>query len=177
MISTKIFKLFCVFFSVVLAVFPPASVFGEEAKQVSPDAIDLSLKTIDGEKINLKDYRGKKMVHLMFWATWCPHCLLEMPRLKELYEAVGDRPYEIFAVDVGSSDSLKRIRKIQKQYQIPCPIIFDKEGESPKQCKIISVPYNVVIDMNGVIKERYCEIPKDPVAYLNKLFPSQAQLQ
>ena len=177
MISNKILILVHFAFFVMLVVFPVAPALGEEAEQVNPDAIDLSLKTIDGEEIDLKKYRGKKMVHLMFWATWCPHCLLEMPRLKELYEAVGDKPYEIFAVDVGSSDSLKRIRKIQKQYQIPCTIIFDKEGESPKQCKIISVPYNVVIDMNGVIKERFCEIPKDPVAYLNKLFPSQAQLQ
>jgi len=144
-----------------------------EGKQPDSDALDFTLAALDGEKVSLKDYRGKKVVHLMFWATWCPKCLLEMPKLKELYDTVGDRPYEILAVNVGYNDSLKRIRKIKEKYKIPCKIIFDKKGEVSKGCAVVYVPCHLIIDKDGVIKYRFNELPPDPVKYLNELFPPQ----
>ncbi len=144
-----------------------------EGKQADSDTLDFSLAALDGEKVSLKDYRGKKVVHLMFWATWCPKCLLEMPNLKKLYDTVGDRPYEILAVNVGYNDSLKRIRKIKEKYQIPCKILFDEKGEVSKGCAVVYVPCHLIIDKDGVIKDRFSELPADPVKYLNKLFPPQ----
>ncbi len=37
-----------------------------EGKQSDSDTLDFSLAALDGEKVSLKDYRGKKIVHLMF---------------------------------------------------------------------------------------------------------------
>ncbi|MBW1855555.1 MAG: TlpA family protein disulfide reductase [Deltaproteobacteria bacterium] len=147
-----------------------------EGKQADSDTLDFSLAALDGEKVSLKDYRGEKVVHLMFSATWCPKCLLEMPNLKKLYDTVGDRPYEIPAVNVGYNDSLKRIRKIKEKYQIPCKILFDEKGELSKGCAVVFVPCHIIIDKDGVIQDRFSELPADPVKYLNELFPPQKKL-
>ncbi len=96
-----------------------------------------------------------------------------MPKLKKLYDTVGDRPYEILAVNVGYNDSLKRIRKIKEKYQIPCKILFDEKGEVSKGCAVVYVPCHLIIGKDGVIKDRFSELPADPVKYLNKLFPPQ----
>jgi len=133
--------------------------------------LDFSLKTIEGEEVCLKDYRGKKMVHLLLWAAWCPHCLIEIPKLNKLYQAIGERPYEILAIDVAPNDSLKRIKKIQEQYRIPCKVIFDKEGKVAKSCGVVGVPLHIVIDKEGVEKNRFNELPDDPITYFNLLFP------
>ena len=138
------------------------------AQDANPDTLDFSLKTIDGADVHLEDYRGKKIVHLLFWATWCPHCLMEMPKVKEIYTALDSNAYEILAIDVGINDTLKRIRKIQKKYEIPCKILLDEKGDVTKKCKIVGVPYHIIIGKDGTIIDRFNELPKDPLAYLKK---------
>jgi len=139
-----------------------------EAKESDKKTVDFSLKTIDGTDIRLQDYRGKKVVHLVFWATWCPHCLMEMPKVKEIYHTLDSNAYEILAIDVGINDTLKRIRKIQKKYGIPCKILLDEKGEVTRQCKIVGVPYHIIIGKDGTIIDRFNELPKDPLVYLQK---------
>jgi len=148
-----------------------------EGKQLDSDVLDFSLSTIDGEKVCLKDYRGKKMVHLLFWATWCPKCLLEMPKIKKLHDAIGERPYEILTVNVGYNDSPERIRKIKERYQIPCKILFDNGGKVSQGCGVMYVPRHIIIDKDGRVKDSFSELPEDPVKYLDQLFPQQNNLK
>lgn len=138
------------------------------AQGENTDTLDFSLKTIDGIEVRLEDYRGKKVVHLVFWATWCPHCLMEMPKIKELYNGLGEAGYEILAIDVGINDTITRIRKIQKKYGIPCKILIDEKGAVTKRCNIVGVPYHIIVDKNGKIVDRFNELPEDPRTYLNK---------
>ncbi len=60
---------------------------GPPAGQAAPD---FTLTTLSGEKLSLADLRGK-VVLLDFWATWCGPCLGEIPTLRQVYEAFGER--------------------------------------------------------------------------------------
>ena len=142
-----------------------------ESKESDSKTVDFSLKTIDGEEVSLSDYRGKKIVHLVFWATWCPHCLMEMPKVRALYEALQNKPYEVLALDVGINESIKRIRKIQKKYEIPCKILLDDNGQATKLFKIIGVPCHIVVGKDGTVLDRVNELPKDPIAYMTQFLP------
>jgi len=44
---------------------------------------------MNGNRINLEDYRGKT-VFINLWATWCPPCRAEMPHISEMYKKVKD---------------------------------------------------------------------------------------
>jgi peroxiredoxin len=145
----------------------------QHAEQDTTELIDFTLKSIDGEEVSLKHYRGKKIVHLVFWATWCPHCLMEMPKVNELYQALQNKPYEVLAVDVGINESIKRIRKIQKQYKIPCKILLDENGVVTRLFKIVGVPCHTIIGMDGKILDRVNELPKDPLPYMKKFFSEE----
>ena len=144
-----------------------------EAKECDSETFDFTLKTIEGEEVSLKDYRGEKIVHLVFWATWCPHCLMEMPKVGELYQELQNKPYEVLAVDVGINESIKRIRKIQKKYKIPSKILIDDKGVATKLFKIIGVPCHIIIGKDGTILDRVNELPKDPLAYMQKFLPQE----
>ena len=162
-----IFILFCVTLCSLLLRHPfPDPV---EANECDSETFDFTLKTIDGKEVSLKDYRGEKIVHLVFWATWCPHCLMEMPKVGKLYQALQNKPYEVLAVDVGINESIKRIRKIQKQYEIPSKILLDEKGDVTKLFKIIGVPCHIILGKDGTILDRVNELPKDPVAYMQKI--------
>src|SRR5690554_4169678 len=43
---------------------------------------DITLETLDGDSVSLRDLQGETVV-LNLWATWCPPCLREMPLLAE----------------------------------------------------------------------------------------------
>lgn len=43
-------------------------------------APDFQLRTLDGQKVRLSEFRGK-VVLINFWTTWCSACLSEMPEL------------------------------------------------------------------------------------------------
>jgi len=142
-----------------------------EGPQPAADTVCFSLKSIDGENISLKDFRDKKVVHLLFWATWCPHCLMEMPKIKELHQSISSKSYEILAIDVGLNDTLPRIKKIQNQYHIPCKILLDENGEVTRKYGIIGVPYHIIIGKDGTILDRFNELPEDHVKRIKKLIP------
>jgi peroxiredoxin len=145
----------------------------QHAEPEKTEPLNFTLKSIDGEEVSLKDYRGKKIVHLIFWATWCPHCLMEMPKVNELSQSLGKKPYEALAVDVGINESIKRIRKIQKQYKIPCKILLDENGMVTRLFKIVGVPCHIIIGTDGGILDQVNELPKDPLTYMKKFLPPE----
>jgi len=144
----------------------------QEPTQTNQAAPDFSLKTIDGEDVSLNSYRDKKVVHLVFWATWCPSCLMEIPKLKKLHEAIGDKPYEIVSIDVGVNDSVKKVRQVQERYQLSYKMLFDEAGDVSRQYGIMGVPTHFIINKEGVIINRFNQLPEDTTAYLAQFFPS-----
>ena len=82
----------------------------------------------------------------------------------------------MLAVDVGINESIKRIRKIQKKYKIPSKILIDDKGEATKIFKIIGVPCHIIIGTDGTILDRVNELPKDPLAYMQKFLPQDDKM-
>ena len=172
-VQNSLFLCFLICVALTSVLIPHSSPDRIEAKECDSETFDFTLKTIDGEEVSLKDYRGEKIVHLVFWATWCPHCLMEMPKVGKLYQEFQNKQYEVLAVDVGINESIKRIRKIQKKYNIPSKILIDDKGVATKLFKIIGVPCHIIIGKDGTILDRVNELPKEPLSYMQKVLPSE----
>lgn len=167
----KSFRLICIILFVLHLFICTAWI--EDTYVYAEDILDFSLSTLEGEKVHLKDYRGNKMVHLVFWSTWCPKCLMDMTKLKKIWATRETRPYEIVAINVGLSESHERIKKIKNQYQMPFTVVLDNKGAVTKDFGVISIPCNIIIDQEGVIRDRFNELPEDPEEFFNKVFADQ----
>ena len=70
-------------------------------------APDFTVSDIDGRTHRLSDYHGKNLL-VVFWATWCPACKLEIPHLIELRKLYNEDELGIVAISNESQEDLKR---------------------------------------------------------------------
>jgi thiol-disulfide isomerase/thioredoxin len=62
-------------------------------------APDFTLTDLDGQTHKLSDYRGKEVM-VVFWASWCGPCKMEVPHLKELRNALPQDKLAILAINM-----------------------------------------------------------------------------
>lgn len=139
----------------------------EEAEKRTPAAVqntglkpgslapDFTLDTLDGKKVSLKEYQGKKVI-LNFWATWCPPCREEMPEMQKFYQDYRQEDVEILAVNLEYSETKpEKIRDFVKEYGIAFPIPLDEKNTTGKQFRAVSIPTSYFIDEKGIITKMH----------------------
>lgn len=119
--------------------------------KVGDKAPNFILKTLSGEKVNLSDLIGKKVI-LNFWATWCPPCREEMPAMEQVYQKYKNQEVEIVAVNstVGK-ETVDKVKKFTEELNITFPIPLDVEAEVFKVYQIYGLPTTYFINTKGVI--------------------------
>lgn len=121
-----------------------------------------NVKTLDGsnvpdsiifynekeEKYSLDQFEGKTIL-LVFWATWCPSCIKEMPDLDILQKDFRKLPFEVIPI---SQDyhGIKAVQDYYKNYEIRyLPIYHDYKNQLFKAFSIVGLPTSILIDPDG----------------------------
>lgn len=112
-------------------------------------APDFTLKNLDGEDVTLSDYKGK-IVFLNFWATWCPHCVREMPDFNKL--AAENDDMVILAVDV--MEDKKLVVDYIEKGGYDFDVVLDEKGEVAMKYLISPLPTTYFIDADGILLGR-----------------------
>ena len=111
-------------------------------------APDFTLNDIAGKQHKLSDYRGRDTI-LIFWATWCGPCLMEIPHLIALRNTVGEGKLAILAISNENSALVKRFvadRKINYT-------VFSDARTMPMPFSLVnSIPSSFFINPEGKIK-------------------------
>jgi thiol-disulfide isomerase/thioredoxin len=114
----------------------------------------IELRDIQGRVWQRRDLAGR-VVLVDVWATWCAPCLAELPTLKRLNGAYGDR-----LVMLGISlDTLSRrdFMSWLSRHDVTWPQIFDGRGYSgsvARRLGITSVPASWLFDASGSLAGR-----------------------
>jgi cytochrome c biogenesis protein CcmG, thiol:disulfide interchange protein DsbE len=151
----KIIGVMCVMIIILIGIF---ITFKEKPRSVGVNigdaAPDFELQTIDGQSVKLSDYKGKKVI-LNFWATWCPPCKEEMPKLEKYYDQ-KPADVELLAVNFTVTEK-KRENVVQfvQKHQYSYPILLDEKNKVNSTYEILSLPTTYFIDSEGVIREKF----------------------
>ncbi len=109
---------------------------------------DFAFVDIDGNEHRISDFKGKNAV-LVFWATWCPACRVEVPHLIALREAVGEDELEIVAV---SQESVDELRAFAEGAGINY-VVGTVDSELPEPfAGVRSIPMTFFVDPEGRLK-------------------------
>ncbi len=124
---------------------------GLNAGQRPPDfqAVDLQ-----GKSHSLAAHQGEIVV-LHFWATWCPYCRAEIPKLKQLVQTHAGDKVTVLAVSV--DDDPARVREFVRAQQLPYPVISEVENQQPlsDRFRVGGIPTTYVINRQGLLVGRF----------------------
>ena len=87
---------------------------GSKLKKGQP-APDFTLKDLDGKTWKLSDLKGKKIVMIDFWATWCNICKREMPILQKVYQEYKGKGVEFFGIALDENDRRRSRRSSRRR--------------------------------------------------------------
>jgi len=121
---------------------------------VGKDAPDFTLTDLEGKVHKLSDYRGRNVM-LVFWATWCPPCRMEIPHLIDLRNRIKEDELVILAIAYRTPRNTKEmVEQFVKQMEvINYTVISAKESDlSTPFNRINSIPSSFFIDPEGKIK-------------------------
>lgn len=113
------------------------------------EAPAISVQGLDGQSHSLDALREGRPTVLIFWATWCGHCRAEIPRIKEAWNRFGKSGVKVLAIDPGIRDSLAKVQRYVKKYDLDYPVFFDSHQQSRTAFGLRGTPTIILLDATG----------------------------
>ena len=138
----------------LIAACGPGSPDAVDATAVKPvadrqAAPDFELKDMNGQTVQLSDYRGQ-VVLLNFWATWCGPCKIEIPWFVDFEKKHKDNGFSVLGVsmDEGGWDAVKSyLDRADVNYRI----LMGNDDVAMLYGGVESLPTSFLIDRDGNI--------------------------
>jgi thiol-disulfide isomerase/thioredoxin len=111
-------------------------------------AADFQLSDATGRLLQLQKQRGK-VVFLNFWAIWCPPCRHEMPMLEQVYQALREQPFVLWAVNF--QEGQEEVSRFMRDQRLHFPALLDLDGSVSRRYKVQGLPMTYIVDCAGMI--------------------------
>lgn len=112
-------------------------------------APDFELRTTTGQRFQLSENVGKKIIVLNFFATWCGPCREEMPELNRYFNAHKSDSFLLVGID--AEETQDRVEQFLKDLAIDFPAGVD-QGPIQKQYGVSAFPTTVLIGVDGKVQ-------------------------
>ncbi|HEX2867821.1 MAG TPA: TlpA disulfide reductase family protein [Ignavibacteriales bacterium] len=114
--------------------------------QIDKAIWDSRLTTLSGEKIDLRQYKGKYLL-LNFWGEWCGGCIQEIPELLSINEKYS--PDKIKIISFIRMNNKEKALKMIKEKKMTWPQV-ELGKEFQEKFRIKGYPTNILILPDGV---------------------------
>jgi cytochrome c biogenesis protein CcmG, thiol:disulfide interchange protein DsbE len=126
----------------------PAPSFSLEVLErgVLPPRLQRLTPTFSGAKLSLRQLQGTPVV-LNFWASWCPPCREEAPRLQRGWEHQGARGVLFLGLDM--QDIRSDARDFLRSFRITYPTVRDPGKDVANRYGATGLPETYFISARG----------------------------
>jgi thiol-disulfide isomerase/thioredoxin len=124
----------------------------EEKRPITGKVPTVALKSYSGETFTLAG-DDKEVTLLVFWATWCQPCLMEMPTLVKLHDKYRGRNFRVVSINVDDPEGQK-VKSIARDYGINYPVLVGNEEIMKQFGGIVALPTSFLIGRDGRIREK-----------------------
>ena len=113
-----------------------------------PAAPGVQFTTLHGQQLSMQQLQGK-VVLVNFWATTCPGCIAEMPKLIDTYQRYRGKGFEVVAVAM-AYDPPSQVANYVQAHALPFPVALDVQGDIAKAFNNVKLtPTAFLIDRRG----------------------------
>lgn len=106
---------------------------------------DLRIPNQTNHMVPISGVTGQLNV-IVFWASWCPHCIRELPKLKALYDNMqGKLGVYAVSVDTSKTDWIQAVNDLELKW-LNVNELKGWESESLEQFGVTSTPTLILID-------------------------------
>jgi thiol-disulfide isomerase/thioredoxin len=109
-------------------------------------ALDFRLLDLQGNPHTLREHRGQVLM-LIFWATWCKSCPLELPHLSEIARALA--PQGLVTLSINGEKELAPVEQFARA--LAFPVLRDPDDRVRAAYDAFAVPRVVIVDRSGRI--------------------------
>ena len=116
-------------------------------------APSFSANDLAGVQRTVKPHDGRILV-LHFWASWCPYCRGEIPKLTRLHQEWASKKVDVLTVS--TDQDLDTLKQFLSQMKLPYPVIADLQTDPSvsDQYGISGIPVTYVILPDGHIASK-----------------------
>ncbi len=114
-------------------------------------APEFSLRDLRGEIVTLSSFRGKSVVILDFWATWCGPCKATLPSMHALRAKYKGKGLEILNVNI--QEDRDTVTAYLNREGLDLRVPLDMQGLVARSYSVNAIPALFVIDKRGGIVE------------------------
>lgn len=105
---------------------------------------------LGGGEVDLAALKGRKVVILDFWASWCAPCVKSLPATSEVAGAYKDKGVALYAVN--AEEEPRTIRAFLRSHRLRLAVVLDRDGSVAALFGVDALPYTVIIDRTGLIR-------------------------
>ena len=111
-------------------------------------APDFTVEMLDGSKVTLSALQGKPTL-LIFWATWCPPCRLELSKLQEhIIDRYGDK---INVLPISRGEERAKVEEYISKMGYTFAVGLDGDHSIYRKYATNYIPRCFVIDAKGKV--------------------------
>lgn len=133
--------------------------FYMENEDIGKPVKDFTLKVVNGEEASLEKYRDGQKAIIFFWATWCPHCRMQLGNLNRDQSAIKKKNIKIVLVNVGESEPI--VNKYMKKNKIDMNVFLDEQSEVSDLYGLIGLPTFYYVGEDGLVIDVQHALPED----------------
>ncbi|MBK4734963.1 TlpA disulfide reductase family protein [Noviherbaspirillum pedocola] len=116
-----------------------------------PGLPEVSLSTLDGHPIAIRDFSGRPLV-VNLWATWCAPCRRELPVLRDAQLAEKDVIF-VFADQVEAADTIRAY--LDHQHLSLRNVLMDPLASLAVHAGTSAVPTTLFFDEKGMLVKKH----------------------
>jgi peroxiredoxin len=121
---------------------------------------DFSIQTFDGRNLTRAALDGNPVL-LVFWNTWCPNCMRELPKINRLANKFDPQKLTVLAINTAINDTENKARAYWTKSGFGFPCGFDHTFEIGQSFAIRGVPTLFLVDAQGIVRFKQAVLPAD----------------
>ncbi len=107
---------------------------------------------LTGKQVASKSFADKSLL-VIFFATWCPPCVQEIPNLIELQDEYGKRGFSVIGISVDQEKDV--VRSLIEKKEINYPVMMADESVTQDFGGVYGIPTSFLVNSSGTVVKKY----------------------